>query len=219
MNFVVVGCGRVGSDLAYRLSKNNHSVVVIDIYPEAFDHLPPDFKGRMVEGEGLAQDVLHRAGIQEADGLAAVTDSDAVNAVIAHVAKTVFDIDYIVVRNTDPAWRPFQEAFGVQIVSSASWGAQRIEELLYPTATPIVFSAGNGEVEIYECAVPDAWDGAHLQEMLPDHGIVPVSITRAGRAELPVLEMVLASGDLLHLSATLEGIEALRVQLSRRMEH
>jgi trk system potassium uptake protein TrkA len=209
----------VGSDLASRLSKNNHSVVVIDLYPEAFDHLPNDFQGRMVEGEGLAQDVLHRAGIEEADGLAAVTDSDSVNAVIAHVAKTVYHIDTIVVRNTDPAWRPFQEAFGVQIVSSAGWGAQRIEELLYPTATPIVFSAGNGEVEIYECAVPDPWAGVKLQEMLPEQGVIPVSITRAGRAELPAPEVVLESGDLLHLSATLEGIEALRERLDRRGEH
>ena len=216
MHLIVVGCGRVGSNLAYRLFQRGHQVVVIDIIPDAFTKLPHDFKGRMVEGEGLSQDVLHRAGIENAEGVAVVTNSDAVNAVIGHIAHSVYHIEYVVIRNNDPAWRPFQEAFGVQIVSSASWGVQRIEELLYPTATPIVFSAGNGEVEIFECAVPDAWAGSRLREMLPAQGVIPVSVTRAGRAELPSLDMMLESGDLLHMSATLEGIGALRAHLSKK---
>jgi trk system potassium uptake protein TrkA len=215
---IVVGCGRVGSNLAYRLFQRGHQVVVIDPVPFAFTKLPPDFKGRMVEGEGLSIDVLHQAGIEQAKGVAVVTDSDSVNAVIGHIAHSVYHIDNVVIRNNDPAWRPFQEAFGVQIVSSSSWGAQRIEEMLYPTATPIVFSAGNGEVEIYEWAVPDAWTGSRLRDRLPTEGIIPVSLTRAGQAELPSLDTVLESGDLLHLSATLEGIEALRTHPSGKAE-
>jgi trk system potassium uptake protein TrkA len=204
--------------LAYRLFQRGHQVVVIDNVPHALTKLPADFKGRMVEGEGLSQDVLHRAGIEQADGVAAVTDSDAVNAVIGHIAHSVYHIDYVVIRNNDPAWRPFQEAFGVQIISSAGWGVRRIEELLYPTATPVVFSAGNGEVEIYECAVPDEWAGSRLNEILPAQGVIPVSVTRAGTAQLPAPDMVLESGDVLHVSATLEGIEALRALLNKKME-
>jgi trk system potassium uptake protein TrkA len=216
MHIIVVGCGRVGSNLAYRLFQRGHLVVVIDTAPNAFTKLPHDFKGRMVEGEGLSQDVLHRAGIERAESVAVVTDSDAVNAVIGHIAHSVYHIDYVVIRNNDPAWRPFQEAFGVQIVSSASWGVQRIEELLDPTTIPIVYSAGNGEVDIFECAVPDGWAGSRLREILPAQGVIPVSLTRAGRAELPSPDIVLKSGDLLHLSATLEGIEALRAHLSKK---
>lgn len=218
MHFIVVGCGRVGSSLAYRLFQRGHQVAVIDNVPHAFTKLPHDFKGRMVEGEGLSQDVLHRSGIEHAEGVAVVTNSDAVNAVVGHIAHSLYHIDYVVVRNNDPAWRPFQEAFGVQIVSSEGWGVQRIEELLYPTATPIVFSAGNGEVEIYECSVPDAWAGARLREMLPLQGVIPVAVTRAGSALLPSTDMLLESGDVLYLSATLEGIEALRANLSKRTE-
>lgn len=218
MHIVVVGCGRVGSDLAYRLFKKGHQVAVIDITPDAFEKLPPEFTGRRVEGEGLARDVLHRAGIEQADGLAAVTDSDPVNAVVAHIAHALYGIDFVVVRNNDPAWLPFQEMFGVQIVSSEGWGAQRLEELLYPSATPVVYSVGNGDVEIYECLVPNAWVGLHLREMLPPQGVIAVSVTRAGRSELPAPDMRLESGDLLHLSATLEGVEALRAHLKTRTE-
>lgn len=214
MKVIVVGSGRVGSDLAYRLFQKGHQVVVIDNIAEAFGHLPPDFRGRTVEGEGLAHDVLHRAGIEEADALAAVTNSDSVNAVVAHIAHAIYDIPNVVIRNNDPDWRHFHEAFGVQIVSSASWGAQRIEELLYPAAMPIVFSAGNGEVEIYELIVTERWNGSTVGDLLPKTGTLPVAITRAGVSMLPTPRTRLEEGDVLHFSATLEGIEALRARLN-----
>jgi trk system potassium uptake protein TrkA len=213
-HFVVVGCGRVGSELAYRLFKKGSDVAVIDRREEAFKNLPPDFRGRTLEGEGLSLDILHRAGIQKADGLAAVTDSDSLNAVIGHVARVQFNIPHVVVRNQDPAWREFHEVFGLQIVGAASWGAQRTEELLYPAAMPIVFSAGNGEVEIYEYLVTDDWHGARIGDVLPAAECRAVALTRAGRAMLPSDDMQLETDDVLHVSATLEGIEALRARLA-----
>lgn len=213
MKVIVVGCGRVGSVLAYQLYKKGHQVAVIDQGDTAFDNLPPDFNGRTVEGEVLAQDVLHRAGIEHADSLAAVTSSDSVNAVIGHVARTVYHVPNVVVRNYEPGWRPLQEAFGLQVVSSASWGAQRIEELLSSPSMRTVFSAGNAEVEIYELVVPQAWHGRSLQELLPASQCVAVALTHAGRAMLPAGTLCLEAGDVMYLSATLEGIKALRSRL------
>src|SRR5512137_2988681 len=121
MNVIVVGCGRVGSTLAYNLFKAGHQVTVVDQEAEAFYNLPADFIGRMVEGDVLARDVLHRAGIEQAEGLAAVTSSDSVNAVVAHVAHIQYRIPHVVTRNYDPRWRALLEAFNLQLVSSASW--------------------------------------------------------------------------------------------------
>ena len=214
MNIVVVGCGRVGAELAYRLFQKGHQVAVIDQVASAFDNLPEDFRGRTVEGEVLAQDVLRRAGIEQAEGLAAVTNSDSLNAVVAHVARTVYHVPQVVVRNYHPHWRPLHEAFGLQVVSSTSWGAQRIEELLYHADARSVFSAGNGEVEIYELVVPEAWRGHSLEDLLPTGQCLAVALTRAGRAMLPSQAARLEGGDVLHLSATLAGIEALRHRLN-----
>jgi trk system potassium uptake protein TrkA len=214
MNIIVVGCGRVGAELAYRLYQKGHQVTVIDQLDTAFDNLPPDFRGRMVEEEVLNQDVLRRAGIEQADGLAAVTNSDSVNAVVAHVARAAYHVPNVVVRNYDPSWRPLHEAFGLQVISSASWGAQRLEELLYHAEIRTVFSAGNGEVEIYEFSVPEAWHGRSLQDLLPEGQCLAVALTRAGRAILPSDEMLLEAGDVVLLSATADGIEVLRQQLS-----
>jgi trk system potassium uptake protein TrkA len=213
MNVIVVGCGRVGAQLAYRLSQKGHQVTVVDQEAAALDNLPPDFRGRTVAGEVLAQGVLHRAGIEQVDGLAAVTNSDSLNAVVAHIARSKYQIHNVVVRNYDPRWQPLQEAFGLQVISSASWGAQRLEELLYGAEMRVVFKAGNGEVGIYEFIVPDTWHERTLQELLPEAGCMPAALTRAGRAVLPSPSTMLEDCDAVLVSATPEGIKALRQRL------
>jgi trk system potassium uptake protein TrkA len=214
MNIIVIGCGRVGAELAYRLYQHGHQVTVVDQLPGSFESLHPDFRGRTVEGEVLSQDVLRRAGIEGADSLTAVTSSDSVNAVVAHVARVTYNVPNVVVRNYDPHWRPLLEAFGLQSVCPASWGAQRIEELLYASDLRPVFSAGNGEVEIYEFAMPTSWSGRTVSDLFPKGGCQMVAITRAGRASIPSADSKLAAGDVLLVSATLDGIEELRRRLA-----
>jgi trk system potassium uptake protein TrkA len=215
MKIIVVGCGRVGAELAYRLSQNKHQVTVVDELDTAFASLPSDFRGRTIEGEALNQDVLRRAGIEQADGLAATTDTDSINAVVAHMAQAVYHVPRVAVRNYDPRWRPLYEAFGLQVVSSASWGAQRLEEVLYQSPTGTVFSAGHGEVEVYEFTVPAAWHDRSLAELLPAGQCLPVALTRAGRATLPAGETRLEAGDVVHVSTTHEGFEALLQQVNQ----
>jgi trk system potassium uptake protein TrkA len=215
MKYVVVGCGRVGAALADRLHAQGHEVTVVDQAEEAFHNLGSDFQGRTVEGEVLNQHVLRRAGIEEADGLAAVTNSDTLNAVVAHAAREIFHVPRVVARNYDPTRRLLYEAFGLQVVSSTSWGAQRIEELLYHQDIRSVFSAGNGEVEVYEVEVPATWQGRTLGELTEGQGLQIVAHSRAGRAEIAAPETRLETGDLLLVSATLEGITDIRARLAR----
>lgn len=218
MKIIVVGCGRVGAQLAHRLFTQGHSVVVVDDDKHAFNNLRPDFIGRTVEGDALNKDVLHRAGIDFADALAAVTNSDSLNAVVGHVARDVFDIKNVVVRAYDPDFLDLYTAFGLQVVSSTSWGAQRIEEILYGVTLRPVFAAGNGEVEIYEFTVSDEWDGKSIGELLPSENCVIVSLTRAGVASVPDMETLMQAGDLILVSATLEGIKYLRDRLNEAKE-
>lgn len=212
-HFIVIGCGRVGAELAYRLFKKGHHVTVIDRVSSAFHNLPPDFRGRLLEGDVLTQDMMHRSNIEHAFGLAAVTNSDALNAVIGHVAHVVYHVPHIVVRNYDPRYRPLIEAFGLQNISSSSWGAQRIEEMLSLGAIHAVFSAGNGEIAVYEIVIPPHWNGRRVGELIEENPCGLVSLTRAGRASLPSREMTFEEGDVLHISTNREGIEALRKRL------
>ncbi len=210
MKIIVVGCGRLGVELSTRLFERGHEVAVIDQVSASLRNLPADFQGRTIEGDALNQDVLRRAGIEQCEALAAVTNSDALNVVVAHVARTVFNVQTVIVRNYSPKLRSLFETFGIQYVSSTTWGAQRIEEMLYHNDMRTVFSAGNGEVEIYEITVNKAMAGKTVAEILACENCIPVAMTRAGIAVMPTNETVLQSGDLLHVSATFEGVEGLR---------
>lgn len=219
MNFIVVGCGRVGAELALRLYKSGHQVAVVDQNEASFNRINPEFRGRTVWGETLRQDVLERAGVQNADGLAAVTNSDTLNAAVAHAARKIYKVPVVVCRNYDPRLRGMLEAFGLQIVSSTAWGAQRTEELLTSVSSRAVFSAGNGEVEIYELVIPESWAGRTWNELYAGNTeTLPVALTRAGRALLPAADTKLKRGDMLNVSATFDGIKSLRERLGFEAE-
>jgi trk system potassium uptake protein TrkA len=213
MKIIVVGGGRLGSELAYRLFQQGHKVTVIDRSTGAFDNLPPDFRGRTLEGDVLSQDVLHRAGIAGADGLAAVTNSDAVNAVVARIAGVKYGLGNVVVRNYDPQWAGIHQLFAAQVVSSAVWGAQQVVDLLHEFEVRPVFSAGNGEVKVYELQVPKGWHGRTLASLLSGIDSLPVALTRAGQTILPRPETTLETADILDVSAEPEGIQTLRQRL------
>ena len=210
MKVLIVGCGRMGADLAVRLFRRDHDVAIIDNVVAAFNNLPADFRGKVTEGDALCQDVLQRAGIQNVDAVAIVTNSDPLNAVVGHVAKTFYHVPIVIVRNYDPRCRPLLEAFGLQLVSSTSWGAQRVEELMSNLTARTVFSAGNGEVEIYEFIVPQSMDGHPLSELLSQESCRAVSLTRAGKATIPDNDEILQTGDAILISATFEGMDSVR---------
>ena len=219
MNYIIIGCGRVGAELAYHLFTSGHQVVVVDLKKESFNRLHPDFRGRTLEGEGLAETVLERAGIRDADGLAAVTNSDALNAVVSHAAREFFNVPVVVARNYDPNLRSVIETFGLHTIGSTLWGAQRVEEMLMNPSEKVVYSAGNGEVEIYEIRIPDAWNDHTLGELLDSlNECCPVALTRAGRSFIPDTGTKFQTGDLLNISSTFEGIGSLTARLSGKTE-
>lgn len=218
MEIIVVGCGRAGAELAYRLFVRGHKVVVIDRTAKAFGNLPPEFRGRFLEGDALNQDVLKRAGIENARGLATVTNSDTINVVVAHIAKKVYGVPHVVARNYDPHRSNLYEIFDLQVVSSISWGAQRIEEMLAHPEFRTVYSAGSGEVEVYEFYVPAAWEGQTANELFPHRNCVLVGLTRGGRSMLADPTTTLHTGDLVLVSTTAEGIEELQRRLSQPQE-
>jgi trk system potassium uptake protein TrkA len=123
-------------------------------------------------------------------------------------------VKQVIVRNYDPSMRDMLEAFGLQIISSTAWGAERVQELLIDPSFRAVFSAGNGEVEMYEMYISDKWDGMTISNLLSGCSeILCVAFTRAGRAELPGPDVKLQKGDVLTVSATLDGVKALRAKL------
>ncbi len=218
MYVIVVGCGRIGSELASRLYRQGHTVVVLDKDKDAFKNLPDDFRGKTLAGDVLDKELLLRAGIEGADALAMVTPVDSVNAVVARAAKLEWKTRNIVVRGYEPSKHGLHEAFGYQLVSPSVWGTQRIEEILGGVALRTVFSAGNGEVEVYEFTVPLAWNGKQMSELIHDAQCQPVALSRAGRAVLTAPTLAVETGDVIHVAATRDGIEGIRNRLAEVWE-
>ncbi len=209
MNVIIVGCGRVGVELALSLHEK-HLVTVIDPNPRAFDRLGIKYSGRTVQGEGLNQDVLLRAGIETADALAAVTSSDNVNAVVSRIARDIFHVRRVVARVYNPRRAAIYDKLNLQTVSSSSWGAHRIEQILIHPGLQSMSSAGNGEVQLFEMTVLPDWNGRRLSDLLPADQVMPVALERCGHGILPRFDTTLQSDDILQVSATIEGAKTLR---------
>ncbi len=219
MKIIVVGCGRVGAEVAYGLFRKGHKVTVVDQEASAFRNLPPDFRGLTLRGDVLTQDVLLRAGIENAQALAAVTPSDAVNTVLGHVARVVFKVPHVVVRNFDPRKRVVHEAFSLEVISPSTMGAHCIEEALAGSRLRKVCPLGTEAVGLYQLTVPKAWHGRLLGELLTSTQGTMISVTRAGRLFPLKPDGALQEGDVLHLSATKEGAVNLDAQLKKLQEN
>ncbi len=212
-DILIVGCGRMGVELALSIHRQGYPVAVMDCNPRAFDRLGPAFGGRTVLGDALDQDALQRAGVQTAHGLAAVTASDSTNAVVARVARDFYQVQHVVARVYDPGQSAIYEMLGIQTVATSSWGARRFEQLLLHPTLLSVHAAGNGEVQIYEVSVPEGWNGRPLSDLIPAGSALPVSVARGGRGMLPAADFRLQSADVLQVSATADGAAALRERL------
>ena len=218
MRVIVVGCGMVGSALAFQLYKKGNQVTVIDRDGSGFDNLPIDFQGKVIEGDVLDRNVWQRAEIENADALAAVTNSDTLNVLVAHIAKTEFHVSRVVARNIDPRHQSLQEAFSIQIVGAASWGAQRVEELLTDTPLHAALIDHQAGFAIYHLQVPESWDGRPMGDLLPKNRYERLSWTRFGKPITIDDAQTLGTGDLIYLRADPLEIENLQSRLNSEQE-
>jgi len=130
MKLVIVGCGRVGAMAAVALSKAGHQVTVIDSNRRAFDRLGSDFKGEMVFGNGIDEDVLRRAGIESADGFASLTNGDNRNIMAAQIALEIFKVPRVITRIYDPIREDVYRELGLNTVCPTLSGARKIHAML-----------------------------------------------------------------------------------------
>ncbi len=130
MNVVIMGCGRVGAQLAGLLDADGHAVTVLDKDAYSFRRLPPDFNGTALAGNGLDQEVLKRAGIEKADAFFVVTQGDNRNVMAAQIAKHIFNVPKVICRIYDPLRRDIYQTLGLEAISPTTVFAQILKEKL-----------------------------------------------------------------------------------------
>lgn len=215
MHVIVVGCGRVGSELAVALDRDSHSVVVLDKAERAFRRLPDDWGGRTVLGFGFDRDSLEQAEVGRAGALAAVTSGDNSNILTARIARETYRIPHVVARIYDPRRALIYQRLGIPTVATVTWTTDQVIRRLFPDVSVTEWVDPTGQLVLVERTLPDRWAGRRLDGLNQAGRIRLMGITRASTARLAGPEDVGQEGDVVHLAVAKEALDDLEATLSR----
>lgn len=215
MHIVILGCGRVGSQLAHRLDELGHSVAVVDQDPDAFRKLSPDFSGQTVTGVGFDRETLESAGIRRAHAFAAVSSGDNSNILAARVARETYGVEQVVARIYDPRRAEVYERLGIPTVATVSWTAGQFMRRMLPLGAEDEYRDPSGVVVLSEVHVGQSWLGRRSSDLGLASGARIAFLTRYGEGFLPNHETVLQDGDIVHALF----LDEMRDQVERVFEH
>jgi len=213
MRVIVVGCGRVGSELAVRLQRAGHEVSIIDKDANAFRRLPEGWGGRTVVGFGFDRDVLLQAGIQDANALAAVSSGDNSNILAARIARETFEIDHVVARIKSPRRAVIYQRLGIPTVATVSWTVDQVVRRLLPEEGVTAWTDPTGEISVVEHLLPESFCGHSYAELTDGERFRPILVTRGGQSRLVGPNTVGQEGDLVHFAVRTEAV----ADLDRRL--
>lgn len=206
---IVVGCGRVGSELAVSLERRGHTVAIIDKNSRSFRRLPPGWSGTQVVGFGFDRGHLDAAGINRAGALAAVTSGDNSNILTARIARETYNIQAVVARIYDPRRAAIYQRLGIPTVATVTWTTDQVLRRLITDAPPVEWTDPSGRLGLYERSLPTRWAGKKLS-ILEEGGFAKVvSVSRAGFPRLATPETVGQEGDVVHLAADTDRLDEL----------
>ncbi|MGH9068471.1 MAG: potassium channel family protein [Acidimicrobiales bacterium] len=214
MHVIVVGCGRVGSELATSLAGAGHDTVIMDKNPAAFHRLSDGWGGRTVVGFGFDRDHLREAGIETAGALAAVTSGDNSNILSARIARENYQITNVVARIYDPRRAQIYQRLGIATVATVTWTVDQAMRRLFPDTTSTEWTDSTGQVLLVERGLPAVWAGQRLDRVGGKGRVRLVAVTRANAAHLPTPELVGQEGDRLHLAVRADALADMEALLT-----
>ena len=133
MKAIVIGCGRVGSNVALQLNSSGWDVTALDENEDALSRLGEHWTGGFLVGHGMDMQLLREAGIEEADAVVVTTDGDNSNIVIGQVAQKRFEVPTVVIRVLDPGRAQFYATRGMRVVCPTSSAIETLVEAVRAT--------------------------------------------------------------------------------------
>ena len=213
MRVIVVGCGRVGSELAVRLEREGHQVAVVDKNANAFRRLPDHWGGERVIGFGFDRDALISAGVQTAGALAAVTSGDNSNILTARIARETFEVESVVARIYDPRRAAIYQRLGIPTVATVSWTVDQVVRRLLPDEAITAWTDPSGGVNMVEYVLPDDLCGRSMADLGAGDRFRPVMVTRGGQARIVGPGLIGQEGDSVHFMVRTEAMDELAQQM------
>ncbi len=211
---MIVGCGRVGSTLALSLISSGHSVAVVDRKSDAFFRLRDNFAGQTITGIGFDRDVLELAGIKKASAVAAVTNGDNSNILVARVARESFGIENVVARISDPKRAEIYERLGIATVATVKWTSDRILRRILPDLPAVEWTDPSSSVVLLERTLPDTLVGEKVLE-LEIKGARISALRRLSAAVIPDSKTLVQQGDIAYFTVEKDSVNSLDEFLKR----
>ncbi len=165
MYIIIVGCRKIGSNLALLLSEENHDVVVIDSGPNNFDILGSGFNGVTITGMPIDEDVLRSAGIEKADALAAVTNDDNMNVMVSEIARDLFHVPIVITRLYDPEREMVFKRMELTTICPTTLAVDRLKNMLIPPSEFAAIDIGGTTVRFRIMRPARRFWGKSLSEM------------------------------------------------------
>jgi len=197
MRVLIMGCGRVGSELSLALLEGGHDVTVIDKNPEAFWRYPPGEGARQMVGLGFDRELLEDAGIRDADAFIAVSSGDNSNIVSARVALEHFHVPKVIARIYDPRRAEIYGRLNIPTVATTTWGVKQFQLMLLHTGKEVRESLGGGELLRMRVPVPSHLVGKPVSTLNVDGHILVAGVSRGGKGFIPSVDSTLQEGDFL----------------------
>lgn len=219
MHVVVIGCGRVGSELAGALEQTNHSVAVVDKNERAFRRLPKDFAGTTVVGFGFDRDHLEVAGITKAEAFASVTSGDNSNILCARIARETYGIEHVVARIYDPRRALIYQRLGIPTVATVAWTTDQVLRRLLPAESRSDWTDPTGQVGIIEREIPALAVGKKLSLLNRPGSFCLAAVTRFGKAQIVTADMVGQDGDVLVFVCEVDAVDELQAHIASAGAH
>ena len=212
MYVIIVGCGRVGAELAQILQGEGHNVVIIDRDPSAFRRLGANFNGITLAGNGFDLDVLVEAGIEKADAFCAVTNGDNTNIMASQIARTIYRVPTVLARVYDPPRAAIYRDLGLHIISgTVLFAAMLRDKIVDPRFTGFLIETG--ELGVLEIPPSAARTGKKVGELAVTGEFLVATVLRRGEAILPGPETVLEEGDKLMAVVKTKALGAVKNRL------
>ncbi len=196
MYIIIVGCGKVGSELARLLADSGHNVVAIDKDPASFQRLGADFNGLTLTGNGFDVDLLKEAGIEQADAFCTVTDNDNANIMSGQVAKKIFHIPRVITRINDVQYTHIYKELGIDIVNSTTFLTSLIRNKIVESRFTS-FLLEDSRIGPIEIVAGEKSVGKRVEELILPGEFLIVAILKKKELIIPRPKDKVERGDLL----------------------
>ena len=213
MYVIIVGCGRVGSELAKLLSAEGHDLVVIDKNPIAFDRLGGTFNGLTLVGNGFSLSLLKQAGIEKADAFCAVTNGDNTNLVSAQAATKIFKVPKVIARVYDPQRAHIYKALGLDIISGTILFAAMLRDKIIESRFSS-YLIETKELGVIEIEAKNSLVGKTIQEINIPGEFLVVAIRRLQDVIIPEPNTTLKVKDVLMAAVKVASLKRVKEKFS-----